>query len=246
MKFFPAIFLYLFITSSNIYADELKSGFVYLSDVDPSILINLKYHSNENFTGKRVIGCNTGRAVLTSKAASALRNVQEDLFAYGYSLVVYDAYRPKKSYDEFNDWLQNDDSEELKDLYYPNLQKENIKSKGYIQEKYAHIRGSTVDVTIISLKGKLRTHGQKEKRSYKDQKDIIFDDDGSLDMGTSYDLFDPLSEFDNQNVPEVAKENREFLREAMQNRGFVPSSKFWWQFTLIREPYIDSQFDFDT
>lgn len=245
MKFFPSIFLYSCIISADVYANELKSGFVYLSDVDPSISIDLKYHSDENFTGKRVRGCNTGRAVLTLKAANALRSVQEDLLTYGYSLVVYDAYRPKKSSDEFNDWLQNEEPKGTKDLYYPNIKKENIKSKGCIKEKYAHIRGSTVDVTIISSKGKLKSPGQKEKRAYQDQKDIIVVNDGSLDMGTSYDLFDPLSEFNNQNISEVARKNRELLREAMQNRGFVPSSKFWWQFTLVREPYMDSQFDFD-
>ncbi|MDP5110124.1 MAG: peptidase M15, partial [Rickettsiaceae bacterium] len=110
MKFSPSIFLYLCIISANVYANELKSGFVYLSDIDPSISISLKYHSDKNFTGKRVRGCNTGRAVLTLNAANALRSVQEDLLTYGYSLVVYDAYRPKKSYDEFNDWLQNESS----------------------------------------------------------------------------------------------------------------------------------------
>lgn len=245
MKLFASIFFCLHIITSNVYANELRSGFVYLSDVDPSIIVNLKYHSNNNFTGKRVRGCKTGRAVLTHNAASALRNVQEDLISYGYSLVVYDAYRPKKSYDEFNDWLQKKDSKEIKDLYYPNFKKENIENNGYIKEKYAHIRGSTVDVTIISLKGRLKNPGQKEKRSYKNEKDIIVENDGSFDMGTSYDIFDPLSEFDNQNISEIAKKNREFLREIMQNRGFVPSSKFWWQFTLIREPYIDSQFDFE-
>lgn len=245
MKIFASIFLYLCIINSNVYANELRSGFVYLSDIDPSIVINLKYHSDNNLTGKRVRGCNTGRAVLTHKAANALRNVQEDLITYGYSLVVYDAYRPKKSYDEFNEWLEKEDTKEIKNLYYPNLEKENIKNKGYLKEKYANIRGSTVSVTIISLKGKLKNTSQKEKRSYKGQKDIIVENDGTLDMGTSYDILDPLSEFDNQHISEVARKNREFLRESMQNRGFFPSSKFWWQFSLIREPYIDSQFDFD-
>jgi len=245
MKILPSIFLYLCIVNSNVYADELKSGFVYLSEIDPSIVINLKYHNNENFTGKKVKGCNTGRAVLTDKAADALINIQEDLLTYGYSLVVYDAYRPKKSYDEFNNWLQNEDTKEIQNLYCPNLKKESIKSKGYIKTKNAHVRGSTVDVTIIPLQTKLCISGPKEKRSYRDQKDIIFENDGSLDMGTSYDTLDPLSEFDNQNIPEVAQKNREFLRKMMQNHGFVLSSKFWWQFTLIREPYMDSQFDFD-
>lgn len=245
MRLFFLIFLYLTIIVTNVCAEGLKSGFVYLSDVDPSILINLKYHHNENFMGKPVKGCTRSRAVVTQEAAEALRNVQEDLVMYGYSLVVYDAYRPKKSYDELNKWLKVQDSREVKNSYYPNLKKVDIKRKGYIKAKYAHIRGSTVDVTIISLKEKLKSPGKKKKRSYKGQKDIIFINDGSLDMGTSYDVFDPLSEFDNNNIPENARDNRQLLKRVMQNHGFIQNGKFWWQFTLIREPYIDSKFDFD-
>lgn len=245
MRLFSSIFLYLYIIATSVCAEELKSGFVYLSDIDPSILINLKYHRNENFTGKPVRGCTRSRAVVTQEAADALRNVQEDLVMYGYSLVVYDAYHPKKSYDEFNKWLESEDSKEIKSSHYPNLKKVDIKRRGYIKAKYAHVRGSTVDVTIISLKDKLKSPGKKTKRSYKGQKDIVYVSDGSLDMGTSHDVFDPLSEFDNENIPEVARDNRQLLREAMQNHGFLPHNKFWWQFTLIREPYIDSKFDFD-
>lgn len=245
MRLFFSIFLHLCILATSVRADELRSGFVYLSDVDPSILINLKYHRSENFTGKPVRGCKRSRAVVTQEAAEALRNVQEDLVMYGYSLVVYDAYHPKKSYDEFNNWLQSKDSKEIKNSHYPNLKKADIKSRGYIKAKYAHVRGSTVDVTIISLKEKLKSPGKKKKRSYKGQKDIIYVYDGSLDMGTSHDVFDPLSEFDNENIPEIARDNRKMLKDAMQNHGFTANNKFWWQFTLIREPYVDSKFDFD-
>ena len=216
-----------------------------LSDVDPSIVVNLRYHGYENFLGKPVKGCMSNRGVVTEEAAKALRNVQEDMVMQGYSLVVYDAYRPEKSYEAFKDWLDIADSPEMKNLYYPNMDKNRIREKGYIRAKHEHIRGSTVDVTIISLKDKIRSPCELKRRSYKNQKNIIYMDDGSLDMGTSYDLFDPLSSFESQNVPNIARDNRLLLRKTMQNRGFIPSDKFWWQFTLVREPYIDSKFDFD-
>ncbi len=239
------IFILLFLLATKASANDLHSGFVYLSDVDPSILINLKYHHDENFTGKPVNGCTRSRAVVTREAAEALRNVQEDLVMHGYSLVIYDAYHPKKSYDQFNKWLSDQDSKAVKHSYYPNLKKSDLKNNGYIEAKYNHVRGSTVDVTIISLKDKLKSPCKKTKRSYKGQKDIIYMSDGSLDMGTSYDVFAPLSSYENAHIPEIARDNRRMLRQTMQNYGFVPNNKFWWQFTLVREPYIDSKFDFD-
>ncbi len=243
---FIAILIIFFTTISlaNEADPELKSGFVYLSDTDPSILINLKYHQNENFTGVPIVGCNKGRAVVTLDAAEALRNVQEDLVMHGYALVIYDAYHPLKAQEKFNSWLQ-EQNVDTKDSYYPNLTKTAIKEAGYIDAKYAHVHGSTVDVSIISLKDKLTTPCKQQKRSYKDQKDLIYLNDGTAEMGTSYDTFDSLSAYSNTTIPQEAQAHRKLLREVMQNHGFAPNEKFWWQFTLIREPYIDSEFDFD-
>jgi len=226
-------------------SSSLPSGFVDLSQIDPSIKINLRYHVDENFVGEAVQGCSCNQAIVTDEAAEALRNVQEDLVMYGYSLVVYNAYYPKKTYKQLANWQQTDLMGDKKDDYYPNITKAGIMKAGYIKAKSAHSRGSTVDVTIISLKNKLRYNHKKAKRSYKDQHDIIYLDDGTVDMGTSYDFLDPLSAYSSDSVPARAKESRKMLREVMQNHGFIPNEKFWWQFTLVREPYRDSKFDFD-
>ena len=246
MKKLIVILLLLFV-NNNSYAGnvELPEGFVYINDIDPSIKISLRYNQNENFIGEVVQGCDCRKAVVTIVTAEALHNVQEELAMYGYSLVIYDAYRPSKTYSKLDNWLQTEQVDYRKNEYYPNLNKAGIIKAGYIKEKTAHVRGSTVDVTIMSLNGKLHSPYKKSKRSYKDQQDIIYMDDGSVDMGTSYDFFDPLSAYANDAIPSTAKENRKMLRKIMQNYGFIPNEKFWWQFTLVREPYRDSEFDFD-
>lgn len=232
------------------HAGGVRFGFVYLHDIDPSILTKLKYHQDENFTGRSVKGCRENQAIITEKAAIALSNAQEEFSMHGYSLVVYNAYHPYKAYEHFQDWLEIDEyqSEELiekKSLHHPNLSKEELKNNGYIETKYQHVKGSTVDVTIIALQNMLLEKHQKQYRSYSGQKKIVYLNDGSVDMGTSHDFFDPLSKFDHPAMPQKVKENRSFLKRVMQNHGFKPNEKVWWQFTLAREPYVNSKFDFD-
>ena len=86
------------------FNDTLDDGFVYLKDIDNSIIVDLKYFSSENFTGQYVNGYHSNTAILTKEAALALSNVQDDLKKLGYSLVLYDAYRPQSAVDFFVQW----------------------------------------------------------------------------------------------------------------------------------------------
>ncbi len=65
-----------------------------LKTMIPSIRYDLRYASKNNFTGKRLYPANTSRTFLRSAAARALKGVCETLNTHGYSLLVFDAYRP--------------------------------------------------------------------------------------------------------------------------------------------------------
>ena len=58
---------------------------------------------------------------MTQEAAMALALVQGDVKKLGYSLVVYDAYRPQRTVDSFVAWSKNDSDVTMKDYYYPTL-----------------------------------------------------------------------------------------------------------------------------
>ncbi|MES1155698.1 MAG: M15 family metallopeptidase, partial [Pseudorhodoplanes sp.] len=45
-------------------------------------------------------------------------------------------------------------------------------------------------------------------------------------------------------VSEEARSNRRLLADAMRKNGFVPYSKEWWHFTLAREPFPQTCFNF--
>ncbi len=210
------IVLFNYISTNN----NLEKGFVYLSDINSSIIVDLKYYSSKNFTGKFVEGYNSNKAILTKEAAVALSNVQDDLNKVGYSLILYDAYRPQSAVDFFVKWSLNINDTIYKNTYYPNIKKSELFKLGYIAYKSGHSRGSTVDVSLVEIESK------KE-----------------IDMGTIFDYFGVESHTFFNNLSKKQKLNRLLLYEAMSNNGFKNYSKEWWHFTLENEPF-QKYFDF--
>lgn len=90
-------------------ADKVKmpEDFVYLTDIDPTIIENVRYRTNENFMGRPVHGYVTDRVICTKVAAEKLKLVNEDLKKQGYKIVVYDGYRRQRSVNEFMKWSKD-------------------------------------------------------------------------------------------------------------------------------------------
>ena len=206
------IFIALF--NYTILNNNLEKGFVYLSDIDSSIIVDLKYYSKNNFTGKFVEGYNSNKAILTKEAALALSNVQDDLKKLGYSLVLYDAYRPQSAVDFFVQWSMDLNDTIKKAIYYPDIKKSQLFELGYIAHKSGHSRGSTVDVSLVKMSS------NKE-----------------LDMGTIFDYFGVESHTFFDEISENQKANRLLLYEVMTDNGFKNYSKEWWHYTLENEPF---------
>ena len=83
----------------------MPDDFVYLTDIDPSILQFVRYAQSVNFAGDIIDGYLAKRIVMTKLAAIALVDVQLELRQFGFSLLVYDAYRPQKAVDYFLRWI---------------------------------------------------------------------------------------------------------------------------------------------
>ncbi len=199
-----------------------SSGFVILSDVVPDIIQEIRYHSTYNFVGERIDGYEEPCAIMTKEAANALKKVSDELIEKGYRLKIYDAYRPQKAVDNFVRWAANTGDKKMKKYFYPKVDKKNLFSEGYIDEKSGHSRGSTVDLTLFDMKtGK------------------------EVDMGGTFDYFGELSHPDYKgNLTKQQLKNRKILRDAMIRHGFKPLATEWWHFTLKNEPYPDTYFTF--
>lgn len=220
----------------------LPLNFVYLKDIDPTIIQSVRYATKNNFVGQVINSYNIAEVILTRVAAEALKDVQTYIKTEGYSLVVYDGYRPQTAVNHFINWSQSF-NESHKDLYYPTIDKQAVFSLGYVAKKSGHSRGSTVDLSIVKLDEKLHDIEISEK-TLSDGSKIQFLDDGTVDMGSSFDLLHPASHHNSQLITEEYLTRRNFLKKAMEDHGFRSYDKEWWHYTLNNEPYPDTYFDF--
>lgn len=212
----------LTLLSGALSASHLPTGFVYVEDLVPTIAIDLRYHGNDNFVGSRIDGYSGPHAILTEEAARAIGRVQADLASRSLGIKIFDAYRPKRGVHHFLRWSKDPRDTKTRAAYYPDLHKGDLFRLGYIARRSSHTRGSTVDITLVDL----RTGAE-------------------LDMGSPFDFFGPVSWTDWSRLTPTQKANRRMLREAMMKQGFKPYRMEWWHFTLRKEPFPQTYFDFE-
>lgn len=225
----------------------MHSSFVYLDEIDSTILYDIRYAGTLNFVGEIIDGYQINRPTMTKELAYALRDIQKIVDKDGFSLVIYDAYRPQKAVNHFARWSENEQVQTMKAEYYPFTDKSKSFELGYLAKRSAHTRGSTVDLSLIEKGKKLLPSNEiiRTSRILKDKREIMFLDDGTLDMGSHFDLFDEVSGHNNEYIEEKYKARRKYLRDVMLHNGFDDYRKEWWHYSLINEPFPDSWFDFD-
>ena len=222
-----------------------EGRFVSLADVDPSIVIEMRYLTRHNFLGRRVPGYRENVCLLTREAAEALKRVQAEVRPRGYTLKVYDCYRPQRAVDAFVRWARDLDDTLMKREFYPRVPKSRLFKDGYIASKSGHSRGSTVDLTLVKTPprrqeryrrgDRLRDCAGPRSRRFRDN---------TIDMGTGYDCFDVKSHPFSDAFRGKVRRNRLALRRPMIRAGFKGLETEWWHFTLKVEPYPETFFDF--
>ncbi|MBI5250962.1 MAG: M15 family metallopeptidase [Desulfomonile tiedjei] len=218
------IYTHLVAFSTETAAGDLPDNFVYVEDVVPNVRVDLRYFTDHNFLGRRVDGYLAPRCILTRAAAEALKKVHEELKPFGLGLKIFDAYRPQRAVDDFVRWGKDLNDTKMQAEYYPNVQKKDLFSEGYIAGKSSHSRGSTVDLTIVCLD---KQPGESD-----------------LDMGTRFDFFGREAWPESPLVSSIHRAHRMLLQVLMQKHGFEPYPKEWWHFTLKNEPFPNTYFNF--
>ena len=106
----------------------LPPGFVYLRDVEPSIVQDMRYAGSDNFVGRPLPGYEASECILRRDVAAALKRVQADLSASGLSLKVYDCYRPMRAVRAMVQWVNDGRAEAPTKRFFPKLRKVSLNS----------------------------------------------------------------------------------------------------------------------
>ncbi len=116
----------------NSIAASSENELVNLSDFIPEIKLDIRYATNNNFTGKQIY--RLARAYARKPVAESLKKIQADLKKQGLGLKIFDGYRPYSAtvmfYETYHDTT-------------------------YVASPYKgsrHNRGCALDLTVIDLK----------------------------------------------------------------------------------------------
>jgi len=199
----------------------MERDFVFLDEVLGGVRWDAKYATWDNFTGKPVDGYEVNRIAGTYALATALTKAKEHAAALGYGLLLWDGYRPQRAVDNFMNWSIQPEDGRTKEKHYPNIERSEIISKGYVAEKSSHSRGSAIDLTLYRL-----------------------DTGAIIPMGSDFDFMDKRSHHTSKDISGIEAKNRELLCSIMEYSGFEPYEYEWWHYVLRNEPYPDSYFDF--
>ena len=199
----------------------IPEGFVYVDELIPDVILEVRYYSDDNFVGSRVDGYLAPKVILAVEAAEALAKVADEMRVQGLVLKLFDGYRPQEAVNHFIRWAEDVEDQKMKDKYYPEVDKKDVFKLGYIAKRSGHSRGSTIDLTLV---------------------DIVTGEE--LDMGSSFDFFGEISHHGTDKISEEQFKNREILRAVMEKHGFEPYSEEWWHYTLLNEPYPYTYYDF--
>lgn len=106
---------------------------VSITTLIPSILLDLRYASTQNFMHRTMYPPQTNDTYLRLKSVNAIKKIQSELNQKGLGLKIFDAYRPYSVTQKFWDLVHDE-------RYVANP-----------ANGSGHNRGTTVDLTIINL-----------------------------------------------------------------------------------------------
>jgi D-alanyl-D-alanine dipeptidase len=192
----------------------LDAGLVNIQDVNPEILVELRYSTTNNFMEKDVYG-HLNRAYMQVQVAEDLNKCQTYLKSKDstLTLLVYDAVRPRSVQQYMWDVLDMPTWEKTKFVSNP-------------KNGSLHNYGCAVDLTIADLEGNALDMGA----GYDDIRQIAYPryESAYLDSGL---------------LSTKQIENRALLREVMRSGGFSGIQTEWWHFNRYSRDRAKSLYD---
>jgi D-alanyl-D-alanine dipeptidase len=135
------------------FAQSLPGGFVYLRDIDPTIIQDIRYATSNNFVGRPLAGYQAGECVVKREVGLRLKNIQQELAKQKLSLKMFDCYRPARAAMDMVKWSRNGKETAAERRYNPAFRKVDLFRLGYIAAYSGHSTGSALDLTLVDLNG---------------------------------------------------------------------------------------------
>jgi zinc D-Ala-D-Ala dipeptidase len=227
------VFAAICAASTAAHAQKLPGSFVYLRDIDPTIIQDIRYASVNNFVGRPLRGYEAAECVVKREVGLRLKSVQEELALQNLSLKMFDCYRPARAVADMVAWSRDGKETPAQKRYNPSFSKADLFRLGYIAERSGHSTGAALDLTLVDLKADNSAVFDPGKR-YADctANANLRAPEGSVDMGTGYDCSDVKANTSAKSITAAQRRWREKLVLVMARRGFVNYSKEWWHFSL--------------
>jgi D-alanyl-D-alanine dipeptidase len=233
LKWFARILLTALTLASPAGAQGLPGGFVFLRDIDPTILQDIRYAGANNFVGRKLSGYEAAECVVKREVGLALKRVQQALAGEKLSLKMLDCYRPARASHDMVLWARNGRETAAERRYNPAFGKQDLFRLGYIAEHSGHSTGAAVDLTLVELTAD-NSLAFDAGKAYADCTAPVAAraPEGSVDMGTGYDCSDLKAHTAANSITSAQRRWRNLLVAAMAKQGFVNYSKEWWHFSL--------------
>jgi zinc D-Ala-D-Ala dipeptidase len=214
-------------------AQALPGGFVYLRDIDPSIIQDIRYAGSNNFVGRPLKGYGAAECVVKREVGLRLKAIQQELSKENLSLKMFDCYRPARAVADMWAWAQNGKEMSAERRFNPAFPKAELFRLGYIATHSLHSTGGALDLTLVDLKADNSAVFDPSK-AYADCTAPVEAraPEASVDMGTGYDCTDRKAHANAASITPVQRRWRNLLVAAMARQGFVNYSKEWWHFSL--------------
>jgi D-alanyl-D-alanine dipeptidase len=219
--------------ASSASAQSLPGGFVFLRDIDPTIIQDIRYAGSNNFVGQPLAGYAAAECVVKRNVGMALKRVQQELAPQKLSLKMLDCYRPVRAVQDMIGWGRDRRETSAERRYHPAFSKNDMFRLGYIATHSGHSTGAAVDLMLVDL----AADNPAQFVANKSYADCTAGADtrapeGSIDMGTGYDCADLKAHTKAQSITSEQRRWRNLLVAAMAKQGFVNYWKEWWHFSL--------------
>jgi zinc D-Ala-D-Ala dipeptidase len=218
-------------TISQATAQTLPGGFVYLRDIEPTIIQDIRYATSNNFVGRPLAGYRAGECIVKREVGLRLKAIQAELAKRKLSLKMLDCYRPQRASVDMVRWSR--DPLDNGHRFNPDINKRDLFRLGYIADYSQHSTGAALDLTLVDLTAD-NSAVFDPSRTYADCTAPVEKraPEGSVDMGTGYDCTDLKGHTRSGAITPAQRHWREVLISAMARQGFVNYSKEWWHFSL--------------